>query len=533
MLAIIIMFKIIKDLFKKKHPTIETILLYPEGKRYYRESHTIRKNQIDEDVQKILHRLNKFGHKSFLVGGCIRDLLLDRRPKDFDIVTSATPNQIKKIFNNCRIVGRRFRIAHIIFRNKVIEVSTFRSLPEHRLAKPNVAKQDYLLTKDNNYGTPKEDAARRDFTINSLYFDIRNESIIDFVGGFEDIQAKALRVIGDPDISFQEDPVRMLRAVKFSVLHGLSINKSTRKSIKYNRNEILKASNSRMIEEYYKIFRTWKSAEILKGLATNFLLDVLLKDALEHIKKQNRWEENFFETTIGQRFVIADRMLKEREELTPITFFAILFSDIVAHAIKDIGKEKHLVQTIKNTLEPACDAIGLSRKDRERLVKIYASQSRFEVATEENKAQIEIFRTKDFFYDAFLFFKINALAENNEEAVQSAFFWEIKATPPKNNSQYHRKNPNYRGNKNKQTFSRQNSKKKYKKDASSGNSKTQDESGKISIEESGSAKNSDNETAKRKSEQFRKKERRQKNSKVKKDESIAITAMEPSAQPES
>ncbi|EMP09480.1 tRNA nucleotidyltransferase/poly(A) polymerase family protein, partial [Leptospira interrogans serovar Pyrogenes str. 200701872] len=221
--------KFLSNLFKKKIGSVEDILSHPDGKRYYRDAHLIRKNMIDEDAVKIIHRLNKFGFKAYIVGGGVRDLLLGRKPKDFDVVTNATPNQIKKIFNNCRIIGRRFKIVHILFRGKVIEVSTFRSLPDYRLGKA-VEDQDYLIKRDNKFGTPQEDAARRDFTINSLYYDVRNDSIIDYVGGFEDIRNKVLRVIGDPDISFREDPVRMLRAVKFAEILGLNIEKTTAKA---------------------------------------------------------------------------------------------------------------------------------------------------------------------------------------------------------------------------------------------------------------------------------------------------------------
>ncbi|MCB1158206.1 MAG: polynucleotide adenylyltransferase PcnB [Leptospiraceae bacterium] len=434
------MFKIISDLFKKKTPTVDNILLFPEGKRYYRDSHIIRKNHIDEDVQKIIYRLSKFGHKSFLVGGCVRDILLGRKPKDFDIVTSATPNQLKNIFNNCRIVGRRFKIVHVIFKNKIIEVSTFRSLPDHRLEKPE-GNKDYLLRKDNNYGNPKEDAARRDFTINSLYFDLRNESIIDFVGGYDDIQAKILKVIGDPDISFKEDPVRMLRAVKFAKIHGLEIDKATQKALKKNRFEILKASTSRMLEEYNKIFRTWKASEIFKGLAENFLLDVLFSEALEHVKRQTNWREDFLETSVGKRLAIADRLLSEREEINSTIFYSILFSDIVNEALKG-DSSKNMIQTIKTTLEPIFLKLEHPRREREKIVKVFASQQRFFKSEDRNKAHSEVFRNKDFFYEAFMLFKINAMAETDEDALQKALYWEISsAVTSSSEEQSSRKKP--------------------------------------------------------------------------------------------
>lgn len=421
------MLKFLTNLFKKKSPTVESILLYPEGKRFYKDSHSIRKNLIDEDALKIIHRLHKFNHKAFLVGGGVRDLLLGKKPKDFDIATSATPNQVKNIFNNCRIIGKRFKIAHIIFKNKIIEVSTFRSLPDHRLKK-TTEDQDFLLRRDNNYGTAKEDAARRDFTINSLYFDPRNDSIIDFVGGFEDIKNKVLRVIGDPDVSFKEDPVRMLRAIKFQVIHDLEFDKKTKNAIKKNRFEMEKASTSRMLEEYNKIFRTWNSANIFKGLVENFIFEVLFKEVIEPLKRKNpKWQEEFFQTGIGKKLVIADRMLHEREELTSIIFFALLLSDVVAEALEREKNRQNMVVAIKSSLEPICTRLEIPKRDKDRLIKIFASQHRFRRTNEGNSKQNEIFRKKDFFYEAFMFFKINALSNNDENAVQNAFFWEISS----------------------------------------------------------------------------------------------------------
>ncbi|PJZ70392.1 tRNA nucleotidyltransferase [Leptospira perolatii] len=411
------------NLFKKKIGSVDDILIYPDGKRYYRDAHPIRKNMIDEDAVKIIHRLHKFGYKAYIVGGGVRDLLLERKPKDFDVVTNATPNQIKKIFNNCRIIGRRFKIVHILFRGKVIEVSTFRSLPEHRFGKP-VEDQDYLIKRDNKFGSPQEDAARRDFTINALYYDIRNDSIVDYVGGYEDIRNRQLRVIGDPEISFREDPVRMLRAVKFAVLLGLKIDRNTSKAIKKHANELEKASSSRMLEEYNKIFRTWKTSLIFQGMAQNHLLNILFKEAFDRERKKSQdFGDSFLETRIGKRLVVADKLLSEREELTPQIFYALIFSDLIQDALSK--KDSHLVPALKSSLDGVFNRLGTPKKDKERLIRIFASQDRFYHTEDEKASQNNFFRKKDFFYDAFYVFKINAIADNNDQALQSAFFWEI------------------------------------------------------------------------------------------------------------
>ncbi|HWJ56260.1 MAG TPA: hypothetical protein VNR90_08565, partial [Vicinamibacterales bacterium] len=159
-----------------------------------------------------MSRLQELGHTAFLVGGSVRDLLLGRRPKDFDIGTSAQPHQIKRGFRNCWIIGRRFRLAHVKFGTKTIEVATFRrNVPKDEADADGQA--DLLVQRDNVYGTPEEDAFRRDFTVNALFYDSSDRSIIDYVGGLQDLEARVIRSIGDPVERFQEDPVRMLRAV--------------------------------------------------------------------------------------------------------------------------------------------------------------------------------------------------------------------------------------------------------------------------------------------------------------------------------
>lgn len=439
------MLKIFANLFRRKGGSLDNVLVYPEGKRYYKESHSIRKTSVDPDAIKIIHRLNKFGYKAFLVGGGVRDLLLNKKPKDFDIATNATPNQIKKMFNNCRIIGRRFKIVHILFKGKVIEVSTFRSLPEHRNEKHNKDK-DYLMKKDNVYGSAKEDAARRDFTINSLYFDTRNESIIDYVGGFEDINERVLRVIGDPDMSFKEDPVRMLRAVKFSVLLGMDIEKKTKLAIKKNRLEILKAAPARMIEEYNKIFRTWKTSIIFKGLAENHLLDVLIPQPFEHIKKDETWIANFFEEGVGKRLAITDKLLTEREEMTPCIFYALICYDLVKPSLD--GSKGNVAHNIKEALDPFCESMGISKRDKDKLIKMFTSQSRFLSIEDEKAEQNAFFKKKDFFYDAFMLFKIIAISVQDDKALQSAFFWEIslRQRPVRDNHRTSHNNQNNQSN---------------------------------------------------------------------------------------
>jgi poly(A) polymerase len=188
-------------------------------------------DQIDPDAANVVRRLKDSGHAAYLVGGCVRDLLLGRKPKDFDVVTSATPEQIRRLFRNSRIIGRRFKLAHIFYGPKIIETSTFRANPREMEDDDNDGAApesgDLLIRRDNVFGTPEQDARRRDFTINGLFYDIQTKQVIDHVEGLPDLEARIVRTIGDPDIRFREDPIRILRAVKFAARCDLTIEPET------------------------------------------------------------------------------------------------------------------------------------------------------------------------------------------------------------------------------------------------------------------------------------------------------------------
>ena len=239
-----------------------------------RAEHTISRRQIDPDALKVLYRLRTFDHVAYLVGGGVRDLLLKRRPKDFDIGTSAHPQQVKRVFRNCWIIGRRFRLAHVKFGPKTIEVATFRrQVPPEEAAAAEAAgqpaeggKRRPPSRRDNTFGTAEEDAFRRDFTINALFYDIATFSVIDYVGGLEDLRNGVIRSIGDPRERFVEDPVRMLRAVAFAERLDFRLDPPVLEAIAEHRAEIANASPARMIEELYKILRSGVSARIYRSL---------------------------------------------------------------------------------------------------------------------------------------------------------------------------------------------------------------------------------------------------------------------------
>src|SRR6266516_3664457 len=243
-----------------------------------REEHSISRRDIDPDALKVLYRLRQFDHVAYLVGGSVRDLLLGRRPKDFDIGTSAHPQQVKRLFRNCVVIGRRFRLCHIRFGRKVMDVSTFR-----RQAEPE--QGDTLIRRDNTFGSPEEDAFRRDFTVNALFYDIATFSVIDWVGGLEDLKERVIRTIGDPGVRLREDPVRMLRAVALAARLDFRIDRDTAEAIRALRGEIVRSSPARILDEFYKILRQGRSRETFQKLHDLGLLAYLLPEADQAISK--------------------------------------------------------------------------------------------------------------------------------------------------------------------------------------------------------------------------------------------------------
>ena len=229
---------------------------------YKRQDHCVSRKNIDPDALKVLYRLSSLGYTAYLVGGGVRDLLMGRKPKDFDVGTSAKPNEVKHAFRNCFIIGRRFKLAHVRFGEKVIETATFRQnsmsvgdIIEHAAEGP---------LEDNTFGTPETDAYRRDFTVNGLFYNIKDFSLIDWVGGMKDIEKKVIRAIGEPGIRFQEDPVRMMRAVKFSSRLGFSIEKKTWAAMKKHHAAIMTASVPRVCEEVFRLFPYGHSEEAFR-----------------------------------------------------------------------------------------------------------------------------------------------------------------------------------------------------------------------------------------------------------------------------
>ena len=327
---------------------------------YSRDDHNISRHNIDEDALKIMYRLIRNGYKAFLVGGGVRDLLLSKKPKDFDISTDATPRRIKSLFRNSRIIGRRFKLVHIFFRgNKNIEVSTFRD--ETDVEEDSTSK----LRTDNVYGDESTDAIRRDLTINGLFYDLASFSVIDYVGGMPDLKEGIIRVIGDPDTRFADDPVRLLRVIRHAARNDFKINPACWESLVKNKELILKSSQVRVYEELKKDFVSGHFLEILKLLAKSGLLDYMMPAIYEKHKSLFRAESMFFQVISK-----VDSLVQERKEVSPtavLTAMAlVLLNEDSGVVVTDTDAE----ETIKDFIQNIFSSLSVPRKERERIVSI-------------------------------------------------------------------------------------------------------------------------------------------------------------------
>ena len=286
-----------------------------------RQSIHFDKTLIDKDAKKVIKTLNKAGYEAYLVGGCIRDLLLGYKPKDFDIATSATPEQIHKTFKRSRLVGRRFRLVHIMFSSrKYIEVSTFRS------GKVKTARNGAIV-RDNLYGTLQEDAFRRDFSVNGLYYDIQKSQVIDYVDGLEALNNSEIRMIGKPAERFQEDPVRMIRAIRFKVKLGAIIDPIISKSISKQAHLLANVPAARLYDEFIKLFHNENAYEVFEQLLKFGLLKYLFPQT----------EETLF---INKTLVNTSKRIKNGKPVTPVFLFAVFLWGAQNKRFNELNKKK-------------------------------------------------------------------------------------------------------------------------------------------------------------------------------------------------
>ncbi|MCU0577798.1 MAG: polynucleotide adenylyltransferase PcnB [Desulfobacterota bacterium] len=291
-----------------------------------RSSHTISRRDIDPEALKVLYRLARNGHKAYLVGGAVRDLLLGKRPKDFDVATDARPGQIKKLFANCFLIGRRFRLAHIHFRGgKIIEVATFRKDPD--------PSEEIQTDPHNTFGSPVEDAFRRDITINGLFYDINSFSIIDYVGGLGDISRRRVCIIGEPSARYAEDPVRMWRVLRYAASNGFSIEERTAGAIAGNLHLLASCSGSRMYEEFNKDLYSGSSAEIFSLLMRHSLFSVLFGNVGRVLERQVEVNDE-----LSRLLAVHDRLVLSGNTPSPSVSYSLLLWPWARIVMRDKGQ---------------------------------------------------------------------------------------------------------------------------------------------------------------------------------------------------
>ena len=339
---------------------------------YPRDEHSISRDAIDPDALKIMYRLIRHGHKAYLVGGGVRDLLLNKRPKDYDIATDATPRKVKELFRNSRVIGRRFKLVHVFFGGgKIVQVSTFRDYSDPIDAQDDsesAAPLPHRLITDNKYGSEETDAQRRDLTINGLFYDLATFSIIDYVGGMPDLREGVIRVIGDPDGRFKEDPVRMIRVVRHAARAGFIIEPNTYAAIARNRELLAVCSTMRIFEEVKKDLLSGSCLPIFRLLAQSSLLDLLLPELTVH-----DWRLLSERSLCAAVLKHADRLIRSGEVFSAATLLAIVALFTGEHGPVD---EQNPIarftgpEDIAAHVSACFNRLAVPKRDRERIEDI-------------------------------------------------------------------------------------------------------------------------------------------------------------------
>jgi poly(A) polymerase len=377
----------------------------------HRSEHSISRKNIDQDAVKVLYRLSRCGYTAHLVGGGVRDLLLGRTPKDFDISTDASPREIKRLFRNCMLIGRRFRLAHIRFGPKIIETSTFRRQPENG-ADPQDPDADLFHRSDNTYGTPEEDAWRRDFTINGLFYDIRSFSVIDYVGGLEDLESRLIRTIGDPDLRFREDPVRMLRAIRFASRLGFSIEQETMAAILRHHGEIAKAAPQRVLEEILRLFGFCTGEAAFRLLRETELFGALFPEIEGYLIEHGgsgapMWKYLAALDELGQMTA---------EAPTPALIFGSLLYDPLQKALAAARREEPESPEpflLARALEPIAQRFQLPRRILYRIMPMLMYQKRFDPERRAKFSRSKFIKQESF-AEALLLREVHLLATGGD-----------------------------------------------------------------------------------------------------------------------
>ena len=370
-----------------------------------RSSHSISRRRIPENVLKVLYRLHRSGYRAYLCGGSVRDLLMNRQPKDFDIATDAHPAEVRRLFRNSRIIGRRFRLVHVIFQDMIVEVSTFRREPE-RSSDENA---ELLITNDNTFGSPLQDARRRDFTMNALFYNIADFSVIDYVGGLEDMGQKHVRVIGDPDIRFREDPVRMMRAIEFASRLGFQIEEGTYAAILRHKNEILKASPPRVSEEILELLRRGWSRGAIRLMVDTALLDPMLPEVYRAIVGDRA-------PYFWKMLEVLDRTVQSEKKISDAVLLAVLLLPWVLEELEREEQRRHgrmrigeVLVFIRDLIQPICARMSLPSGTRHQIEQALETLWRLLEPPADRRSQFR-FVYRDPFNDALALLELYALS---------------------------------------------------------------------------------------------------------------------------
>lgn len=327
---------------------------------------------IDPDAVKVVRRLNEAGFEAYLVGGCVRDLLFGLAPKDFDLVTSAHPNEVRRVFRNCRIIGRRFRLAHVYFRDKILEVATFRAMsePTSEESEANGDDDKLLIRDDNVFGTREQDVLRRDFTINALLYDVGERKILDHTGGVADAEARVVRSIGDPDRRMQEDPIRMLRAIRLAARLGCTIEDATWAAVCRHRESILDAAKPRILEDVLRMFRGGAIAPAFDMLITSGVLGVILPELRDHLRHCAEIGDEEELEALRRVLRCADRRAADQRTLSAAQQLSLLLSPLLLADPHDGEAIRSPTERAGARMRPVANRLSISRKDGERIRQI-------------------------------------------------------------------------------------------------------------------------------------------------------------------
>ena len=392
-----------------------------------RDSHNISRKDISENALKVLYRLNKAGYEAYLVGGGVRDLLLGKKPKDFDVTTNATPEQMRKLFRNCRLVGRRFRLAHVMFGPEVIEVATFRGhhhADEEQDDRNNSQRgQNGMLLRDNIFGSIEDDAQRRDLTINSLYYSVADFTVRDYVGGLSDLQQGIIRLIGDPETRYREDPVRMLRVVRFAAKLEMRIAEETAEPIPRLATLLQDIPPARLFEETLKLLQAGYGYATYLQLREFQLFQPLFPIITRYFTEQG---DSAMERMVNQVLKNTDNRIHNQMRVNPAFLFAAMFWYPQQEAAQKIAQESGLAYydafalAMNDVLDEACRALAIPKRITTLIRDIWQLQLR--MSRRHGKRAWKLMEHPKF-RAAYDLLALRAEAENNHELQRLTHWW--------------------------------------------------------------------------------------------------------------